>query len=117
MRPNETTSLPAPRRMSNPISSPPRLRTKVEASMETKGVADAVSGETLRGNRASSEPPTHDESLGIPSLPSSLPSPLPSSLPSPLPLSLPSSLLIGEEAIRKLFDVYGKELERRKKQL
>lgn len=89
--------------------------------METKGVADAVSGETLRGNRASSEPPTHDESLGIPSLPSSLPSPLPSSLPSslpsPLPLSLPSSLLIGEEAIRKLFDVYGKELERRKKQL
>lgn len=77
--------------------------------METKGVADAVSGETLRGNRASSEPPTHDESLGIPSLPSSL--------PSPLPLSLPSSLLIGEEAIRKLFDVYGKELERRKKQL
>lgn len=81
--------------------------------METKGVADAVSGETLRGNRASSEPPTHDESLGIPSLPSSLPSPL----PSPLPLSLPSSLLIGEEAIRKLFDVYGKELERRKKQL
>ena len=77
--------------------------------METKGVADAVSGETLRENRASSEPPAHDESLGIPSLPSSL--------PSPLPLSLPSSLLIGEEAIRKLFDVYGKELERRKKQL
>ena len=85
--------------------------------METKGVPDAVSGETLRENRASSEPPTHDESLGIPSLPSSLPSPLPLSLPSPLPLSLPSSLLIGEEAIRKLFDVYGKELERRKKQL
>ena len=58
---------------------------------------DSASGETLRGRQVSSEPSIRDESIGTP--------------------SLPPSLLIGEEAIRKLFDVYEKELERRKKQL
>lgn len=103
MRPNETTSLPAPKRMSNPISSPPRLRTKVETSVEasaerpTETKRTTESGEALREKRVPSEPPMRDEALRTP--------------------SLPSSLLIGEEAIRKLFEVYGKELERRKEQL
>lgn len=73
----ETTSLPAPRRLSNPIPSPPRLRTKT--GNETP--AQSVQSRLVSPNAVSQQPS------------------------------------VGAEAILKLFDVYGSEMNRRKEQL